>query len=192
MGFPGRSDVKESACSAGDPGLIPGSGRFPGGRNSYPHQYSSLEDSLERGAWWATVRGMAKGQTLWLTNTFTFFSISLYLLSIFGWWLVSWACLEGLEQHRFIPSGFWRTEGQNQGISRGHTFSQGSRESLPCLCQHLWWLSLWWPTSHITCVTSLWHTQLAHTALQFLAPSSPCLFPFNVWVQTLNVSFLFL
>ena len=87
MGFPGRSDVKESACNAGNPGLIPGSGRFPGGRNSYPHQYSCLEDSLERGAWWAAVRGMAKGQTLGLTNTFTFFSISLYLLSIFGWWI---------------------------------------------------------------------------------------------------------
>ena len=127
----------------------------------------------------------------WLTLSLSFPSVSIYSAYLDDG-LVSWACLEGLEQHRFIPSGFWRTEGQNQGISRGHTFSQGSRESLPCLCQHLWWLSLWWPTSHITCVTSLWHTQLAHTALQFLAPSSPCLFPFNVWVQTLNVSFLFL
>ena len=39
-GFPGGSDCKEAACNAGDPGLIPGSERFPGGGNGYPLQYS--------------------------------------------------------------------------------------------------------------------------------------------------------
>ena len=43
MGFPGGSDSKESACNAGDPGLIPGSGRFPGEGNGYPLQFSFLE-----------------------------------------------------------------------------------------------------------------------------------------------------
>ena len=57
---PGRSDVKESACNAGDPGLIPGSGRFPGGRNSYPHQYSCLENSMDSGAWQAIVHAVAR------------------------------------------------------------------------------------------------------------------------------------
>ena len=56
-GFPGSSDGKKSACSAGDPGLIPGSGGSPGEGNDYPLQYSCLENSIDRGAWWATVMG---------------------------------------------------------------------------------------------------------------------------------------
>ena len=47
MGFPGGSDGKESACSVGDPGLIPWSGRSPGEGNVYPLQYSFLENSIE-------------------------------------------------------------------------------------------------------------------------------------------------
>ena len=41
---------KESACNAGDPGLIPGSGRFPGEGNGYPLQYSSQENATDKGA----------------------------------------------------------------------------------------------------------------------------------------------
>ena len=63
MGFPGVSDGKESACNAGDPGLIPGLGRSPGEGNGYPIQYSCLENCIDRGAWWATVLGVAKNQT---------------------------------------------------------------------------------------------------------------------------------
>ena len=55
--------IKESASSAGDPGWIPGSGRFPGGGNGNPLHYSCLESLLDRGAWRATVRGVAKSQT---------------------------------------------------------------------------------------------------------------------------------
>ena len=47
MGFPGRSVGKESACSAGDPGSIPGSGRSPGEGNGNPLQYSCLENSMD-------------------------------------------------------------------------------------------------------------------------------------------------
>ena len=57
-GFPGGSDSKESACNAEDPGLISGSGRFPGGGNGSPLQYSCLENSMDRGAWQATVHGV--------------------------------------------------------------------------------------------------------------------------------------
>ena len=53
-GFPGGSDGKESACSVGDLGSIPGLGRSPGEENSYPLQYSGLENSMDRGAWQAT------------------------------------------------------------------------------------------------------------------------------------------
>ena len=55
QGFPGGSDSKESACSAGDLGLIPGSGRSPGEGNGNPLQYSCLENSMDTGAWRATV-----------------------------------------------------------------------------------------------------------------------------------------
>ena len=63
MDVPGGSDGKESACSAGDPGSIPGSGRTSGERNSNPLQYSCLENPVDRGAWRATVLGVTKGRT---------------------------------------------------------------------------------------------------------------------------------
>ena len=49
-GFPGGSDDKESACNAGDLGLIPGLGRSPGEGNGNPLQYSCLENPMDRGA----------------------------------------------------------------------------------------------------------------------------------------------
>ena len=58
--FPHSSVGKESACSAGDPGSIPGSGRSPGERNGNPLQYSSLENPMDRGAWQATAHGDAR------------------------------------------------------------------------------------------------------------------------------------
>jgi len=61
--FSGDSDGKEFAYSARDLGLIPGSGRSPGGENSNPLQYSCLENSMDRGAWQATVHGVAKSWT---------------------------------------------------------------------------------------------------------------------------------
>ena len=63
MGFPGSSEGKVSDCNAGDPGSIPGVGISPGGRNGSPLQYSCLENSMDRGAWWATVHGVAKSWT---------------------------------------------------------------------------------------------------------------------------------
>ena len=61
-GFPGGSDGKESSYNAGDPGSIPGLGRFPGKGNGYPLHYSCLENSMDREAWWATVHRVAKSQ----------------------------------------------------------------------------------------------------------------------------------
>ena len=63
MGFPSSSVGKESACNAGDVGLFPGLGRYPGEGNDYPHQYSFLEISMDRGAWQATVHGVARSKT---------------------------------------------------------------------------------------------------------------------------------
>ena len=63
-GFPGGSDDKESAFNVGHPGLIPGSGRCPGeGTGYHLLQYSCLENSMGRGTWQGTVRGVAKSRT---------------------------------------------------------------------------------------------------------------------------------
>ena len=62
-GFSFGSDGKESACDAGDLGLIPRSGRSPGEGNGYPLQYSCLENFVGRGAWRATVHAVAKSWT---------------------------------------------------------------------------------------------------------------------------------
>ena len=59
---PDGSDGKESACSAEDLGSMVGSGRSPREGNGYPLQYSCLGNSMDRGAWWATVHGVAKSQ----------------------------------------------------------------------------------------------------------------------------------
>jgi len=55
--------VKKSACSVDNPGLIPGSGSSPGEGHGNPLQYSCLENSRDRGAWWATVCGVAESDT---------------------------------------------------------------------------------------------------------------------------------
>ena len=61
--FPGGSYSKASACNAGDPGSIPGSGRSPGEGNGNPLQHSCLENPMDGGAWSATVHGVAKSRT---------------------------------------------------------------------------------------------------------------------------------
>ena len=68
LGFPGDSAGKESACNAGDLGVIPGLGRSPGEGNSYPLQYSGLENSMD-----SIVHGVAKSWTR--LNDFHFLSL---------------------------------------------------------------------------------------------------------------------
>ena len=63
MGFPGCASGKESACSVGDLGLIPGWGRSPGEGNGNPLQYSFLENPMDRGAWRATIHRVTESQT---------------------------------------------------------------------------------------------------------------------------------
>ena len=75
--FPGGSEVKVPVCSAGDLGVIPGSGRFPGEGNGNPLQYSCLENPMDRGARWATVHGVAKSRTL--VSDFTFTYVYMYI-----------------------------------------------------------------------------------------------------------------
>ena len=68
--FPGGSDGK---ASAGDLGSVPGLGGSPGEGNGNPLQYSCLENSVDGGAWWATVHGVAKSRTQLSNFTFSSF-----------------------------------------------------------------------------------------------------------------------
>ena len=80
MGCPGGSDGRESACSAGDPGSVPGSGRSPREGNGNPLWYFCLENPMDGGAWWATVHGVAKSQRrLSDFSFFLSFFLSLYI-----------------------------------------------------------------------------------------------------------------
>ena len=67
-GFPGGTVVKKNlpACQCRDAALNPGLGRFPWSRNGKPLQYSCLENSMDRKAWWATVHEVAKSH--WVTE----------------------------------------------------------------------------------------------------------------------------
>ena len=60
--------VKNPPANAGDAGSIPGSGRSPGGGNGNPFQYSYLGNPMDRGAWWATVHGVAKSHPSYLSH----------------------------------------------------------------------------------------------------------------------------
>ena len=90
MCFPGGSEVKASACNAGDLGLIPGSGRFPGEGDGNPLWYSCLGNSMDRGDWWTTVHGVTKelDTTEQLTHThanqYTLLNASLECFVFFG------------------------------------------------------------------------------------------------------------
>ena len=79
---------KESTCNAGDWDPIPRLGRSPGEGNGNPLQYSCLENSIDRGAWWATDHGVQITQWHdWVTNTFTFSHPMQYLrhIPLFIW-----------------------------------------------------------------------------------------------------------
>ena len=66
MGFPGGSVVKNPPANEGEANSIPGLGRYPGGGNANPLQYSCLENSMDRGVWWAVVHGVTKS---WMDMT---------------------------------------------------------------------------------------------------------------------------
>ena len=70
--FPGGSDGKAAIYNVGDPGSIPGLGRSPGEGNGNPLQYYCPENPMDRGAWEATVHGVAKSRTRLSNFTFTF------------------------------------------------------------------------------------------------------------------------
>ena len=70
MVLPGGSDGKESACNEDALGLIPGLGRSPGEGHGNPLQYPGLRNSMDRGAWQATVHGVAKESDMTMHSTY--------------------------------------------------------------------------------------------------------------------------
>ena len=82
LGPLGGSEVKASACNAGDLGSIPGLGRSPGEGNGNPLQYSCLENPMDGGAWWATVHEVTKSQT-WLSDWLSRHAYWIWILSFF-------------------------------------------------------------------------------------------------------------
>ena len=83
--FPGGSEVKVSACNAGDLGSIPGLGKSPGEGNGNPLQYSCLENPTDGGAWWATVHGVAKSWTR--LSDFTSLHAYRSIYRCWTWWI---------------------------------------------------------------------------------------------------------
>ena len=112
---------KQSTCSAGDLGLIPGLRRSPEEGNGNPFHHPCLGNSMDRRAWWATVHGIAKSQHNWETNTFTFhfsilmiwvhietkLSLSFHVTNIYGTSLVAqWLRIHLEMQEMLVQSLF--------------------------------------------------------------------------------------
>ena len=83
-GFPGGSEVKASACNAGDPGSIPELGRSPGEGNGNPLQYSCRENTMEGRAWQTTVHGVAKSRTRLATSLCSYSRNTCILFPLWG------------------------------------------------------------------------------------------------------------
>ena len=138
--FPGGSDGKESACSAGDPGLIPGSGRSPGEGNSHPLYYPCLENSMDRGAWQATAHGVAKSQTRLSDFTSALLTMP---KPLFVWITTNWKILKemGIPDHltcllRYLYAGQEATVRTGHGTTDWFQIGKGVCQGCiwsPCL-----------------------------------------------------------
>ena len=111
LGFLCGSDGKESACNAGDPGLIPGSGRFPGEGNGNPLQYSCLENPMDRGAWQAIVHGVVR-------------VVTIKVFDAFQYWII---CISEVSEmsDSLWPHGLWSTRVLYPWNSSGKTTGVG-------------------------------------------------------------------
>ena len=120
MGFPGGSAVKNPPANVGDTGdtgLIPGLRRLPGEGTGNPHQYSCLENPMDRGAWWATVHSVAKSRTQlkWRSMQNTAGFILSWQLHIDGVANILWASVTSAASfppHKEVRMSTCRSEGE--------------------------------------------------------------------------------
>ena len=110
IGVPWGLCGKESACSAGGAGSIPGSGRFPGGKHGNPRQYSCLENSMDRGSWWATVHGVAKSwtQLKWLSMHCAIFHWCSYHIFLIHSSITGHLCWEAWFLIQMLLKNYWK------------------------------------------------------------------------------------
>ena len=144
-GFPGGSEGTASACSAGDLGLIPGLGRSPGEGNGTPLQYSCLENPKNRGAWWATVHGVAKSWT-WLSDEAqnTAHTQFLPLTSQTAQW------------SKNMPANAGDRGDTNSIPGSGRTPGEGNGNPLQCSCLgNPMDRGTWWATDHAVAKNSI-------------------------------------
>ena len=121
VGFPGGSDGKESVCSVGDLGSIPGLGRSPGEGNGNLLQYSCLENSMDRSVWWATVYGLAASWTQLSDQAAEWFICTLSV----AWW--PWWPFLPVTQHQPCAKSCARALGSLEDGSRVRTWLVQSR-----------------------------------------------------------------
>ena len=126
LGFPGSSDGKESTCNERNVDSVPRMGRSPGEGNGYSLQYSFLENSMDRGASWATVQGVAKSWTqLRLTFSLLSLIVGKYLISFIffvGYLLLGRKAMTNLDsilksRHQFADKGQYK---QSYGFPSSH------------------------------------------------------------------------
>ena len=115
MSFPGSSDDKESTCNAGDWGLIPESGRFPGGGHGNLLQYSYLENPVDRGSWQITVRRVVESRTR--LNDYHFHFILIIDVSVELPFLIFVCFIFGCAGSSLLFVGFLCWQWVNQGYS---------------------------------------------------------------------------
>ena len=138
LGFPGGSDGRECVCNARDQSLIPRSGRLSGEGNGNPLQYSFLENPLDRGAWRATVQGVAKIRT-WLI---------LYLIKLdLSWWLGELAILL-LKLMPLVEAAVWVLAPLTEGESPPHQqecilWASDAVAAPPLLCRNCLLVTGW-------------------------------------------------
>ena len=118
---PGGSEVKASACNAGDLGSIPGSRRPPGEGNGNPLQYSCLENPMDGGAWWVTVCGITKRQTRLSDFTFTFSESGSQTCSI----LITWELVRNADPPVLLLDQFCKVRNSGDGVKQAPGDSDG-------------------------------------------------------------------